>query len=627
MKRLVLLFLLVLIPFVSAEINIEGPSKDVYNLGDSISVKGYIIETEDAIGFLKVSLDCEQEIPVITKSISVKKDTKKNFDEQFVIPFYIPGNCGLKVSLEAFGNVIEQARSKEFTISKDLKGNFEVQDKLIQLGKDIEIEGSVYKLDGENIDGNAIVYFKQNDTIYNVGSSLVNDGKFSYVVSSVAYPSGIYNIELEVIDIFGNGFIFSEIEPFTLVNEIYVFAKPNKLSVLPGTVVTIFGEAKTILQDKIEDGKVTLNYGDKGYETELDKSKFEYEIVIEDDVKSGRHDIEIIVEDPLGNIGRTSTNFNVNAIPTSLYVDTEVNTFIPGTKMRFKPVLLDQGGDFIIEDISVEILDSDDDVVFNKVVKTNEMIEYEFEQYAEPGTWVIKTYATGLVNDDQIYVGETLAADFSLEGQILKVVNIGNVVYKRPIEIRLENEEEYVVVKKKRLSPGDSYDIDLGENVKSGVYDVFVGDKEFNDVEISGFVKRDYSWLYWILIIIVLLLILFLFWRGIHKRKRKKKEEKHEEEHLAERVKDFLKGKGLHHNKKEEKKEESKKDRMERYKKEFRERILKDISKREKKIRQDVSKFLPKEKQDYIELKAPEEKKRSLMDIFTMKNKKTGGEK
>ncbi len=629
MKRLwAIIFLLILIPSVSAIIELEGPARDIYNLGDEVNVEGYILVNQDVFGFFRIIIDCETEIPILTKSISLKKDTKKSFDESFIVPFYIAGDCSLKISVESAGDVVEQARSSAFLISKDLEGSFELGDKLIQLGKDIEIEGQVFRLDGDDIEGNAVVYFKKNNTIINVGSSVVDDGEFEYSVSSVAYPSGIYNLEIDVIDIYGNQYLFTEIEPFTLVNEIYVFAKPGKVNVLPGTALKISGEAKTILQENIPEADVSLIVNETVYETKLKNSEFEFELILERDTKSGRHDVEVIVEDYLGNIGRTSTNFNVNAIPTTLYVETDVKTYIPGTMIEMKPILLDQGGDFIIEDISVELIDVDGNNKLTMVVKTNEIIEYEFDRYATPGSWEIKSYATGLVHEDQINVGETLAADYKLAGQILTITNIGNINYKRPVEIRLVGEEEFVLVKKKRLDPGENYEVNLGEGVKSGVYDVFVGDKEFNEVTIDGFIKRNWSWLYWLLSLIVFGLVAHFLVKNVRKRKRKKVDKEEEEKHLASKVKEFLSAKGLHH--KEKPKEESKEDRIGRYKKEFKEKILKDISKREKKIKQEVSRFLPKEAQEYLKLKKAkndDEERKSLFNIFSMKGKKKGGEK
>ena len=127
-QSIFILILLILIPAVSATINIEGPGRSVYNLGDEISVKGYILRDEDMFGFLRISLDCENDVPILTRSISLEKDTKRDFSENFIIPFFIPGDCTLKVSLESAGSIIEQAKSNEFIISKELEGNFKIYD-------------------------------------------------------------------------------------------------------------------------------------------------------------------------------------------------------------------------------------------------------------------------------------------------------------------------------------------------------------------------------------------------------------------------------------------------------------------------------------------------------------------
>ena len=61
---------LLILPGVSAIINVDGPSRDVFNLGDKIDIKGYVLETSDTSGLFKLILSCKTSLPLVTKAVS-----------------------------------------------------------------------------------------------------------------------------------------------------------------------------------------------------------------------------------------------------------------------------------------------------------------------------------------------------------------------------------------------------------------------------------------------------------------------------------------------------------------------------------------------------------------------------
>lgn len=580
MKLWWILVALLMVSSVSAIINVDGPSREVFNLGDKIDVKGYILETEDMWSLFKLSLDCESSMPLVTRTVNLKKDEKYNFDEKLTVPVYLAGTCAIDASVSVNGNVIEQIKSRSFSISKDLEGRFKVKDNLIQLGKDIVLEGTVFKLDGTNINGLATLYFKLGEIAFVDTINVVN-GKFEYVKSSMAHQAGVYNVDVAILDSYGNQKTFENAVQLTLVDEIYVFAKPTKEQIVPGTAVHLIGEAKTILQADINEGSVLIVLDDKEYETTIKNSKFSYDISLPNDIKSGKHVIEVFVEDALGNKGITETEIDVTPVPSVLKAEVINGVHVPGSTLVLKPVLIDQGGDFIIEDISVEIISSDGDVVHSTVVKTNEEIKYDFSQYAEPGNWEIKTYATGLKNIDVFILGETVSADFSLANQSLLIVNTGNIKYKKPVEIVLTSGGLVeTVIEKVSLGPGESEELNLGHYVESGVYIVEVAGKTYDEIYITSTKKISYDWIFWVIIAVFLALLAYLFlFRGKRLRSLIKKR-KEEEKTISETFK-------VEKREPEEKKiskfeEEAKKK---KYAKEFRDRILKELEKRKPHLR------------------------------------------
>jgi len=577
MKRWwVLLLVLIVIPSVSAIINIDGPSKEVFNLGDIISVKGYILETEDMWGLFKLNLNCDTDIPLITRTISLKKDEKFIFDESLTLPFYLSGQCTLEATVDSDGNIIEQIMSRPFTITKDLEGKFSVKDNLVQLGKDVVLEGNVYKKDGTNVNGLATLYFKLGGKVSFVDMVNVINGKLNYIQSSTAHQAGIYDLEISVFDNYGNSQIFANAVQFTLVDEIYVFAKPTREQVVPGSTVHLIGEAKTILQADVDEGNVLIAFDEEEYKTTFKNSKFSYDISLPDNIKSGKHLIEVFVEDSLGNKGSTETGFEVTPVPTTLKAEISEGVPVPGSTITIKPILIDQGDDLIIEDISVEVISAGGDIEYSTVVKTDEAIVYEFSQYAKPGNWEIRTYATGLKSENSFSLGETISADFDLENQTLVVVNTGNIKYKKPLEIIFSSGTlTETVIAKVSLGPGESESINLGHYVESGVYDITIGDNSYSGVSITGAKKINYDWIFWVIIIAFLSLLVYLFlFRGKRLRNliRRKKEEKSHIEIIREEIKREKSEPKLSTFEQEANKK--------KYAKEFRDKILKELEKR-----------------------------------------------
>ena len=126
-KRLLVLLFLLLIPSVDALISLEGPDRQVYNLGDKVVVKGYLTEEEDFYGLFNLFFDCENDLQVLVRFISLKKNEKEEFSENLPVPFFLGSECSVKATLVVNNTVIEEVKSPLFKISKELKGKFELK--------------------------------------------------------------------------------------------------------------------------------------------------------------------------------------------------------------------------------------------------------------------------------------------------------------------------------------------------------------------------------------------------------------------------------------------------------------------------------------------------------------------
>jgi len=69
------------------------------------------------------------------------------------------------------------------------------------------------------------MYFNRGDESFLVDIISIKKGKLNYKYVPVSIPEGEYSIDVSVSDLYGNEFLFEDVASFTLMNELYVFAK------------------------------------------------------------------------------------------------------------------------------------------------------------------------------------------------------------------------------------------------------------------------------------------------------------------------------------------------------------------------------------------------------------------
>ena len=600
---IILVLVLLAMNSVNASIIINGPAEDKLNFGDKINIDGYILRANDLIGFFKLNLVCEdnEDKVLLIRSVSLRKDIKYEFGDSLPVTPGNEGGCYILGSLEEAGKLIESSESKKFKITNELIGSFELKSNKLQVGREVSLKGEITKLDEEKAEGIAIIYFKKAGVDYMVDSVNVKGGKFEYVKDTTNNPSGVYDIIVEVNDIYGNNYEFNNISKLTLISEIYIFAKAEKENVIPGSTLKIIGEAKTILQEPIENGKIRIYFLDKVYESELRRSKFEYALLIPENIKSGKHIINVTIEDELGNRGGTESSFNADIVPTELKVELNKQEFNPGDNIILRPLVFDQAGDLIKDAIEIEVVDAEGKSIYSITKESNENVEFMLSKSAAPGNWKIKTSATGIKGNSEFSVNKIEDASYMIRDNILYINNIGNVPFKKTIEIKFSGlGKESMISKKVSLKVNQSISFELGNEVEAGAYDISVDDKLYKDISITGEGPRDYTLLWWSLeilgaVIIVLVLALVFI------RKRRSIINKLREGRNRQKIL-----KDMPRNKPEIKERElSPEEKKQKNIKEFRDMLLKNIDKREQenegmKLRREFQKERENKKDGYI---------------------------
>ena len=100
MKRwLILLFVLSFIPIASAGVVFED-NLGVYNIGDKVSVGGYIESNNYIRDIFKISLNCGNDIQLYARTIEVEANEKYFFNENVNLPAGYKGECNFRANFD-----------------------------------------------------------------------------------------------------------------------------------------------------------------------------------------------------------------------------------------------------------------------------------------------------------------------------------------------------------------------------------------------------------------------------------------------------------------------------------------------------------------------------------------------
>jgi hypothetical protein len=528
-KGLILLLILITVPFVIANIEVDV-NKDKYNFGEDISISGKISNLE--IGkewFVEPELVCGdnsikaigsmmQPSLVLGQELYIPRDFK-------IFPIKardITGECRIKLTIIDEDNVIiEEGFSESFVITKELEGIFSMNKKIIQLGDELAIAGDIKKSDGKGIEGIVTIMLVDSSNRDLVVSQLeVGNGKIEFESNfegtSILNNPGVYKVKIISRDVYGNEMLFDNIGSFELVDEISVFLKSNKVNFLPGEEIRIEGEAKTILQEDVKNADITIKFNQNIYKTKMKDSKFEYIFIIPEDNPSGKHSITVNVEDDIGNHGQSSVEVYVKAIPSKIYFELNKESVKPQEEIEIIPLLYDQAGDLIFENLNVKILNNKGEEVYSSIVKSNEKINFHIGQFDEPGEWNIEASIKELKENKKFVVEEIKEVEVELINQTLYITNTGNVEYKDLLNVKFSG-GDYSFNKKTSIRPNETIVIDLAEEAPTGNYDVLItgaaiskGGIKFDNVKVVGKGIKSFNFFYSILIMFLLACFIYL---------------------------------------------------------------------------------------------------------------------
>jgi len=281
-----------------------------------------------------------------------------------------------------------------------------------------------------------------------------------------------------------------ESKNFLVSRYINVTATINKKSFVPGDTISINGKAIKINGKPVDEGTAFIKLGDEGYSEDIKKGAFDFETVLKKTFPSGRHNITIEVKDNDENTGTATAEIIMAAIPTSITISVNNETFAPGDTISSYAILYDQSGEKINAQVSVILYNSwGVDVATKMINNSGQTLEYTFDQKSAVGDWWVYAYSEGLRLRKYISVKKTDMIDADVSNNTLKITNTGNIVFENPVEIIFQSgNSTKTEIKEMNLGieNGKEYELTGADGIynitiKSGNYE-----KSFSNVWLTG---------------------------------------------------------------------------------------------------------------------------------------------
>jgi hypothetical protein len=355
--------------------------------------------------------------------------------------------------------------------------DFNIDKTRIQLGDNILITGKVYENNDLLEDQVNMKFHFISGTSQNQVYLSIFDGTFSLSPRLENLASGTYSISVELIDLNGNTlYYFNNLQDLTVDNQLILDVSLEAEQMFPGDSLNIGGSIIRNLDKKeIPLGVLTLELDGIEYVTEVSNGNLDYELVLNEDIYSGNHEIKLKVEDNFGNIGEMSTTIYIIPEQESLELILEKKEYNPLEEIYIRAALYDQASNEMIDDVKIKIFNPKGKKVLEEEISTSSSVRHILSEQALPGEWKIRVESQKIEVEKFIEVKITETLSIELVAQTLKIRNSGNIKYETPLEILAINEKHNKTLEfRTNLKPGGNLTIDLYRELKDLKYEITV---------------------------------------------------------------------------------------------------------------------------------------------------------
>jgi len=262
---------------------------------------------------------------------------------------------------------------------------------------------------------------------------------------------------------------------FEITGQINSEIQLNKNNFNPGDSLEISGTA-TKPNGQAVQGFAEIKIAELGIENSVPvvDGQFSANMTIPSDKAPAEYKMSIQIyekeNDDITNQQIREMIISINQIPTSIGIILNNDKIKPGETLEIQPTLYDQAEQLINEPIGIEVV-SEEETSMKKLVNSGEMAVFVLPKNSLQGFWKVKAESKGITADKQIYVDKNEEAEFILINDSLSVVNVGNSVYDKIIEIKIGNTTET-----KRVSLDFGKSITFKISAPEGIYNIEVND-------------------------------------------------------------------------------------------------------------------------------------------------------
>ncbi len=355
-------------------------------------------------------------------------------------------------------------------------------------------------------------------------------------------------------------YVFSD--EFKISNSINISLEENGNEFNPGELISVKGTAKKENSENVN-GFLEVNLvmdsaeGTKNYYETVSNGFFSLNFSMPKDAKSGQYLVKVSVheKDPLGEIannGFTSYNLFVKQVPTSLEIVFENNSINPGTDLRVKSVLHDQTGERINSIAIMTVKNSNDKILEQKEVSTEEFLTFPIPYNEPPLKWTVVSVSNKITANSEFEIKQKESANVNIINRTVIITNTGNIPYNETLLVKIgnytDNINAYLRVDESKkytlTAPDGRYDVEIisqGELKATGSVLLAGNSIDVREVSASELIKSP------ILLIFITLVIGFMVFTIFRKGYRKsffgylpQFKKNRDEERLSKIHKEFL---------------------------------------------------------------------------------------
>ena len=214
----------------------------------------------------------------------------------------------------------------------------------------------------------------------------------------------------------------------------------DKTSVNPSENIKVSGSAVKENGQNVE-GFIDVNVEDTFIRASgsVSQGKIGLNFSFPDNAKSGNYIAKIRVYEKVGedetNSAEKDVMMSVKQEPRRIEVVADKQSVVPGTEIKFKPIIYDQAEDLVSGNVKVLIFNEQGQSYLGKVVKAGEEFSVRFAENESFGNWRIEASAFGLSGTREFEIEQLQKATFKILNDTLTVVNAGNVPYRKQIMV------------------------------------------------------------------------------------------------------------------------------------------------------------------------------------------------